>query len=286
MVELFGWMLLAVGIGGFGLAGYLDLRYTEFPDWLPYSMIILALIARGAFSLLTGNFTYLIDSVFVGLAFLGFGLTLYYIRQWGDGDAWMLGALGFLFPDPAGFGQALGSTMPFPLVVFFNFFIISLFYLIGYAIILGIRSPLVCATFVKNLRGNVLSFAFVFFGLFVVSLSFSLYLGWLLSMPLWSFSGILMTPFLAVLILLFFHYARAVEGDLFKRKVKARQLRIGDVLVKDRWRGLTEKEVNRLRKKGRDVWIKEGVRFAPVFVICLLITLFYGSVWEILFPAI
>ncbi|MBN2331105.1 MAG: prepilin peptidase [Candidatus Aenigmarchaeota archaeon] len=286
MIELLGWVLLAVGIGGFGIGGYLDLRYTEFPDWLPYSMIVLALIARGAFSIFTQEFSFIIDSVFVGLAFLGFGLVLYFIRQWGDGDAWMLGALGFMFPDPAGFSPAAASAMPFPLTVFFNFFIISLFYLIGYAIVLGLRSPRVCTTFMKNLRGSVRSIAFVFFGLMAVAVSFTVYLGRLLSVSFSSFFNILAMPFLAVLILLFFHYARAVEGDLFKRKIKASRLRVGDVLVSDRWRGLTEKEVKDLRKKGKDVWIKEGVRFAPVFIICLLVTLLYGSLWALMFPPI
>lgn len=286
MIELLGWVLFAVGIGGFSLGGYLDLKTTEFPDWLPYSMIILALVSRGAFSLFTGNFSYIIDSVFVGVAFLGFGLVLYFIRQWGDGDAWMLGAMGFLFPDPAGFVTAIGSTIPFPLMVFFNFFIISLFYLIGYAIVLGLKSPKIYATFIKNLKSNRMSIAFVFFGLMAVSLAFTLYFGWLLSLPYASFTSILLTPVLAVMILLFYHYAKAVEGDLFKRKVKASQLRIGDVLVTDRWRGLTEKEIKSLKKKGKDVWIKEGVRFAPVFVICMRVTLFYGSLWALLFPVV
>ncbi len=283
---MLGLILLAIGIVGFGLGGYLDLRYTEFPDWLPYSMIVLALLARGAFSFMVNDFSSLIDSVIFGLGFLGFGLLLYVTKQWGDGDAWMLGALGFLFPEPAGFAPLVEGTMPFPLTLFFNFFIISLFYLIGYAVVLGLRSPHVYRTFRKNIKTNARSVTFVFVVLLAISLSMSLYLGQTLSVPMSQFAGILAVPFIGLLILIFFQYARAVEGDLFKKKVKAKDLRVGDVLISDRWRGVTEDEIKALRKKGKDVWIKEGVRFAPVFVICLLLTLFYGSLWSIMFPAL
>ena len=40
-------ILLAIGVAGFGLAGYWDLKTTEFPDWLPYSLIIASLAVKG-----------------------------------------------------------------------------------------------------------------------------------------------------------------------------------------------------------------------------------------------
>jgi len=283
---MLGLILLVVGIAGFGLGGYLDLRYTEFPDWLPYSMIILALATRGVFSFIMNDFSILTNSILIGLGFLGFGLLLYYGRQWGDGDAWMLGALGFLFPDATGFAPVMESVIPFPMAMFFNFFMISLFYLIFYAVVLGLRSPKVYETFIKNLRGNVRRIGSVFFALLTVSLLFTIYFGQLLSIPVYDFSGILSIPILAVLILLFFQYAKAVESDLFKKKIQAKELKVGDVLIADRWRGLTEKEVERMKKKGRQVWIKEGVRFAPVFIISLIVTLFYGSLGLLLFPVL
>ena len=85
-------------------------------------------------------------------------------------------------------------------------------------------------------------------------------------------------------MLLFLQYARAVESDLFRRKIKAKDLRAGDVLITGKWRGITQEEIEKLRKKGGEVWIKEGVRFAPVFVITVLVTVFVGSVAHILFP--
>ena len=286
MLEILGWLLLAVGIGGFGLGGYLDLRTTEFPDWLPYSMIILAIALRAVFAFILNDFSLIINSMLVGLGFLGFGLLLYYTRQWGDGDAWMLGVLGFLFPGAAGFSPAVPGTMPFPLTVFFNFFIISLFYLVIYAFVLGLRSPSVFSTFKKNIRKGARSIAFVFFGLLILSASLTVYISSQTSIPMSAFPNLLTIPAISVIMLLFLQYARAVEGDLFKKKISVKKLLVGDVLISDRWRGLTEEEVAKLKKKGGHVWIKEGVRFAPVFIICMLITLFFGSLWAILFPVL
>ncbi len=283
---MFEFILLAVGIAGFGLGAYWDLRYTEFPDWLPYSIITLALATRGIFSFILNDFSILFNSVLVGLAFLGFGLLLYYFKQWGDGDAWLLGALGFLFPDAGGFLPLGGSSMPFPMTIFFNFFIISLFYLVGYALMLGFRSPRVYSTFKTNLKGNVKTIGVVFFGLLVVSISITFYFWQSFSVLVYDLPGIFFMPLLSVFILSFFQYAKAVEGDLFKKKIPVKKLRMGDVIISDKWRGLTENEVNEFKKKGGEVWIKEGVRFAPVFIICLLITLFYGSLWGTFFPLI
>ena len=283
---MFELLLLAVGIAGFGLGGYWDLRYTEFNDWLPYSMIIAALAIRGAFAFFLGDISIIVNSLLVGMAFLGFGLLLYYLRQWGDGDAWLLGALGFLFPTASGFTQVVEGIMPFPMTMFFNFFIVSLFYLVIYALALGLRTPRVYGTFIRNLKGNMKLLAAVFFGLVAFTTSISVYFWQAFDVPLSSFYGILLMPVLSLVILTFLYYARAVEGDLFKKKIPSSKLRVGDVLISDKWRGLTEKEVAQLKKKGGEVWIKEGVRFAPVFLINLIITLFYGSLFAAFFPAL
>ena len=85
---------------------------------------------------------------------------MYYARQWGDGDAWLLGALGFLFPGATGFtAVAVGAApaglpaLPFPAVMLFNFFLVSFLYLIAYSLVLGLRSPRVSGKFFRYLKG-------------------------------------------------------------------------------------------------------------------------------------
>ena len=118
------WVLLTLSVLGFGYAGYKDLRTTEFPDWLPYVIIVSALVIRGVFAYMLVDWSILTSSVIFGGIFLGAGLVLYYTKQWGDGDAWLLGALGFVYPGTAGMPEIAVSFIPLPLMMLFNFFII------------------------------------------------------------------------------------------------------------------------------------------------------------------
>jgi len=272
---LLGFVLLAVGIVGFGLAGYWDLRYTEFPDWLPYSIIVIALVVRGVFSFLENDLWIIGNSVIVGLVFLGLGMILYFLKQWGDGDAWLLGALGFLFPNETGF--VVKTFLPFPLTLLFNFLFISLVYLIIYSVSLGLKKREINRVYWNYLRGQSGVFVFLIVLFFVFSWALAFYLYYALSVSLDSLLTVILFPFLLTFVLLFTSYARVVEENLFKKKISVRDLKVGDVILKGRWRGLKENEIKELKRKERYVWVKEGVRFAPVFLFAMLISLFYGD---------
>jgi len=272
---MFEFVLLAIGLIGFGLAGYWDLRHTEFPDWLPYSMIILALVVRGIFGFMENDWWVLGNSVFVGVVFLSLGLLLYFSKQWGDGDAWLLGALGFLFPTQSDFG--LTTFLPFPLTLLFNFLLVSLVYLIIYSIALGMKNRKVNRKYLEYLREEKLKFIGFSVFFFAVSWCFAFVMYFWFSFEIGYLMQMIMLPFLLAFILFFSYYAKMVEKNLFKRRIRASELKEGDVVLNGRWRGLTEKEIGDIRKKNKYVWIKEGVRFAPVFVITMLISLFYGD---------
>ncbi len=270
------WLLLAVGMAGFGIAGYLDLKTTEFPDWIPYAVIGLAVAIRGAFAFQTGSMLLLYNSLAIGTLFLAFGLSLYCLKQWGDGDAWLLGAMGFLFPDPAGF--AFSSSLPFPLVLVMNFFIVSLLYLVLYSIAIGVKGN-IFPSFATHLRGQakMVFFAFIFFsGLSAISIYYlSTFIPYAANIPYL----LLPVPFLATAMLVFVIYGQYIEKNVFRKRIPSKDLRIGDVPVDGKWKVMTKGELARLRKTKKYVWIKEGVRFAPVFLLTLLFTLFYGSVF-------
>jgi hypothetical protein len=269
-------ILLGISVVGFGLAGYWDLRTTEFPDWLPYAMIALALGTRGAFSLFTGDFSLITGSVLFGTGFLAFGLALYWMRQWGDGDAWLLGATGFLWPDS---GSIVVPTLfPFSAAILFNFFFIAFFYLLVYSVGLGVRSPDVSKKFLKELRDARMEIARLV-GIFTLAcIALIAVISWQYSIPLAGLIYIMGFPLLLLSVIVFTRYGRFVESNLFRKKISAREIRVGDVLIEDRWRGLTEQEARKIRRKGGEVWIKEGVRFAPVFLINVLVTLMWGSI--------
>jgi len=262
-------ILFAVGLVGFGLAGYYDLRYTEFHDILPYSLIVIVLLIRGVFAFLSSDFSILINSAITGLLFLGLGFILYLTKQWGDGDAWLLGCFGFLFSDPQSmlFLNGFNSLVPFQLAALFNFFIISVVYIILYSFVIGLRTPGIYKDFTSAMNSNkkklygslslpilVLAAAFYFF---------------LIAFYQYSFIFSLLTLLLVCLVF-FGYYTKSLEKLAFRKKISSRKLKEGDVLIGNRWRSLT-------KRTKKYVYIKEGVRFAPVFIITLLVTALYGG---------
>jgi hypothetical protein len=261
---------ILVGVVGFGWAGWKDLKTTEFPDWIPYSMILAALLLRGAFSFILGDYSILLRSAVVGALFMVFGLLLYYTKQWGDGGAWLLGAMGFLYPD--GLGFAAGS-LPFPLVMLFNFFFVAFFYIVAYSIAVGVKKRKT-KKFFRSFRkdaGRVLATT-AGFTLAVVGIFY--YFG----LSLQRFLFIFLFPPLLFLLLVFLHYGRFVEKTIFRKRVDVKDLKVGDVPVGEKWRVLSRKEIRSLRKRGGEIWIKEGVRFAPVFFLTLVAMLLFGNV--------
>ncbi|HDD72720.1 MAG TPA: hypothetical protein ENG00_01355 [Candidatus Aenigmarchaeota archaeon] len=271
------WALFFTGLVGFGLGSYWDIKTTEFPDWLPYSMILLSLILRGTFSYLTGDVWIVLNSIIFGVLFLGLGLGMYFAKQWGDGDAWLLGAMGFLFPDTADLSPPGITVIPFPMVVLFNFFLIAFVYIIIYSLVLGIRNPKKSRRFLRELRGDLRNLGLIVG--FFAGLSFALvcYLHFWFGAAIQDLVYLIVFPGLLLCLLVFMRYGRFVEANLFRKRIPVSRLRVGDVLISDRWRGLTEAEVKKLKRRGGYVWIKEGVRFAPVFIITMVISLFYGS---------
>jgi len=274
------WILAAIGIAGFGLAGYWDLKSTEFPDWLPYSMIILALAVRSVFAWLSSDWGILTSSILVGVAFLAVGLAMYFARQWGDGDAWLLGALGFLFPNPSGF--AYFGFFPFPVAMLFNFFLVAFIYIIAYSVVLSLTRPDVYRGFIRSFRREYKGAVMLVGGTTAAYLIFlvTMFLSFRLAPP----SPLLAASFPALIafIVVFSRYGMYIEKNLFKRRIPVSRLRAGDVPVGGKWRVLRPAEVKALKRRGGHVWIKEGVRFAPVFVIALVVTLLFGDVFSLL----
>jgi Flp pilus assembly protein protease CpaA len=275
------WVLLAISVAGFGYAAYKDLRTTEFPDWLPYAIIILALGAHGVFAFLLADWWVLLSSLFIGGLLLGSGLLLYHAKQWGDGDAWLFGALGFLYPGTAGLPEAPVSFIPFPLIIIFNFFMLSFLYLVVYSVVLGLRNKKELHKFFTGLRKDLKSIGIVTVGFAAACAAFGAYLFSIDMVPPFLVYMLLTFPVFLLALLVFIRYGRFVENNLFKRQIDVRDMRPGDVPADAKWKVMNGKELEMFKKRGGKVWIKEGVRFAPVFIITVLVTLFYGSLFSL-----
>jgi Flp pilus assembly protein protease CpaA len=276
---MFELVFLAIAFIGSSLAAFFDLKTTEIPDKIPHTMIALALILYSIQSILSLSYWPILNSLIAGLSLLGFGFLMYFLGQWGGGDAKVLAAIGFLLPQlPQGFTKLF---FPFPLTYLINVFIVGAAYMLIYAFVLALLNKKIILKFLKDMKANAKILAigslFLFILFFGANLYFSKYT------KLFDFSFFLSTSLLALLIaiaiFIIWRFAKTVEEVGFKKKISISKLKVGDVLLKSRlWEGITEKELKKIKKSGKKyIQIKEGVRFAPSFVLALLFTLFYGD---------
>lgn len=261
------WFLGILAIFLVSVAVITDLRKKEVPNWVVFSLIIFSLGFRLFYSLFdeATNFMFLVNGL-IGLAlFFVAGSLLYHGRMFAGGDAKLFFALGPILP--------LSSSITSNLKLFGVFFVLFLFA----GALWGIVSIIYYMTsnfvsfrkkFIENLKNNrkVLTFsvalAILFLGLgFIEEIFFY------------------MSLFVFALPYLYFS-ATSVDSVCMVRKVAPEKLVIGDWVAKDiragskdivrEWRGLGEKDIEHLKKRGKKVWVQYGVPFTPAFLISLL----------------
>jgi Flp pilus assembly protein protease CpaA len=249
---------------GSALAGLWDLKTTEVPDEIPAVMISVGLFYYFIQTLVTGDPSFLVNSFVLGTAVLAAGLVLYKLGKWGGADAWILASIAYLLPIYE------GSVFMLPYIS--NLLFVSSAYMIVYALILGIKNTFVFPLLLKDLKGNITL-------VFAVPLAFVLFSAVLAMGNIAAINYLLLGAFAAVVMLLvvFWRYALIIEDKLFRKKIPVNQLKEGDVLESMIWRGLTMEEVSEMKKQKKEVVIKEGVRFVPVFPITLALTIIYGN---------
>jgi Flp pilus assembly protein protease CpaA len=250
---------LIIALLGLSVAGTWDLLTTEVPDEVPYLMIVLGIFVWYANALTIGDFMPLFYSLLFGALSLTIGLLMYKQGAWGGADAWLLGATAFLLP------IYNGNVFIFDFV--FNLLIVGSVYMIVYSIVLGFMNPYVAGIFYKDMKGNA---KFIVPPLFLAA-------GFAFYEPRFSIPLALIAS-----LIIFWRYARVIEQHVFRRKIKSRELKPGDVTEDMIWRGITPHEITELRKKKKYVIIKEGVRFVPAFPMTLVVTLLYGNLLTML----
>lgn len=277
MIEI---ICLIITFLGLILASAYDLKTTEIPDWIPHAMILSGLFLNTLNSFISFDFSKILNSLILGLSFLGFGFLMYYTGQWGGGDAKILAATGFLFPSLPTPSKKL--ILPFPLSYLFNLFFIGAAYMLLYAFILSLIKRKILIKFFEDVKANSKFFALASILLLITFIFISFVVSLFLNIEfelLRSIQSSLLPLIFSLSVFILWKFAKSVEEFGFKKRIPVSMLKVGDVLEDSKlWEGLTKKEVEKIKRSGKKyVVIKEGVRFAPAFPLALLFTLYYGD---------
>ena len=274
----FLWILALVWIV---FATVQDLKMREIANWLNFSLIIFALGFRFFYSIFSaGNFSFFYQGLIGLLIFFVIGNLLYYGRMFAGGDAKLMIALGAVLPFSGVFSENLKIFFLFLLIFLF----VAAFYSLIFSLILALKNfKKFRREFNFQLKKNrriiypilLLGLIFMFLGLFEI-LFFSLVI------------FIFIIPY-------FYLYAKAVDEDSMIQKIKTyklvegdwlyKNLRIGGKFIEAKWEGLKKADIKVIRKKYKTVLIRQGMPFAPVFLISFLILIYLwkSGLWNSLF---
>jgi Flp pilus assembly protein protease CpaA len=264
-------VLLIIALAWLVFAVVQDLRTREISNWLTFSLLAISLLYSAGHALFYDDVSFFLFSVGGVALFVSIAYLLYYARAFAGGDAKLLMALGGVLPF-ASFRDYLFVGLGFVLMLFAVGAIYSLVYTVFCVVPRWKAFSRYFAVEIKKLQLFCL-------GAFVLGVLVGLFAGRIdVVYGALFFFVIACLPFVYV-------YARAVEKVCFVKFMKPALLTEGDWLVEDvkvRGRvihanvhGLSMDEIALLRRAKKSVWIKQGVPFAPAFLLSFVIMVFY-----------
>ena len=257
-----------------------DIKTREVPDWLSYSLIAIGLGLRGINSIYLKDVWFFLYGL-IGLTIMfGFGMLMYYTKQWGGGDSKLIMGLGAVFGSNIDTIFNPVIDFPFLAILVFNILLIGGFYGLFYGFILAIKNR---KNFLKEIKKEKLSeikLAFISSIIIIILLSIISYK----LIPYWILFGAGIM-FLSLVLL----FMKIVEKCCMYKYISVDKLTEGDWVAEDiivkgklicskKDLELTKEQISKLRNlKIKNVFVKEGIPFVPSFLIGLLITLIWGN---------
>jgi len=251
-----------------------DLKKREVDNLWNFSLIAFALAYRAFTSIWMLDHRFFLNGLIGFFIFLALGNLFYYSRLFAGGDAKLL--------------MALGAVLPLSFswinnVKILGFFIL-LFMITGsiYALIWSM------ALVFKNKKKFFKEFSKqwqLFKKAVLITLVFCVL--WIIFILI---IDVLEFVFIGIVVLLFpllFMFAKAVEESCMVKMVNYDKVTLGDWLYKDikigkkkiraNWEGISESELELIKKARKKVLIKYGVPFTPAFLFAFLVLL--GIAW-------
>ncbi len=243
-----------------------DIKTREIADWISFSLIIFALGFRIFFSVFSGDFSFLFNGL-IGLGiFFIIGNLMYYGKVFAGGDAKLMIALGAVLPYYPDFLSNVQISFNF----LFTFLVSGFVYIFISSIVLG----------TKNFRKFGKEFARQ------MKKTKKLMIVAVLSGIIFLLLGFLDILFLALGVSIFFIaylylYSKAVDESCMIIKIKSKNLREGDwlysdvkigkKLIKAKWEGVSKNDIKNITRRFKEIKIRQGIPFSPVFLISFII---------------
>jgi len=256
------WLFLV----GLIISFFQDVKRREVDNWLNLFLLI-----SGSVYFIFTNLN--VQSIFLLISFILFFFVLsnffYFARFFAGGDAKLLFAM-----TPFFLSTTLNLSLLNVSLFIFCLFLAGSIYGIFYSVILGIiHCKKMKKAIIKEASEMKLKYLLIL-GIFFALLGFVELLFLILAMFILVFSFL-------------FVYAKALEKVAMYRKVRGKDLREGDWLVKDlkvggktfkaNFDGLSKKDIEFIRKKNIFVLIKEGLPFVPAFLIAFLLYSYFQN---------
>ena len=287
-------ILLILGLLGLIIASYSDIKTTEIPDWLSYSLIISGFSLRMLHTIVNKDITYTSTALITfGIFFLVSNL-MYYTKQWGGGDTKLLMAVSVIFAtypqNILDFFSPKLDNFYFPITIFINILLVGAIYSFMFIIYSSLKHKKEFLKEYKKYSEHTKNPRKIILVLSILLIILAFVMGSILT-KIFLFAG-------AVSILVFLYiwiFVKSVEKSCMYTLISPSKLLEGDWLTKDIYYknklilkkpeyGVTKKDILILKKyKIKNVEIKKGLVFTPSFIIGTLTALIFGNPINYLF---
>src|SRR3989338_10575949 len=145
-------LLIIITVIWLTFASISDLKTREVPDWISFSLIIIAVAFLLIQVISERSLKLLINPLIFGITFTIIAYTMYYTKQWGGGDTKLLIPLGIIF---SSYPEILSNyftpilNLPFPVIILINLLVIGTIYSLLYAFYLAVKNKNI---FLKEFR--------------------------------------------------------------------------------------------------------------------------------------
>ena len=237
-------------------------------------MIIFALGFRFFYCLFSGGNNGSFNFFYQGLIGLGIffiiGNLFYYTRMFAGGDAKLMIALGSVLP----FSSNFSVNIRIFTIWFLIFLFAGMFYGLFWSIYLYFKD---FKKLKKEMRKQFLFKKKLFYSIMILGLFF---------MIIGIFNFLFFSlGFIIFIIPYIYIYAKAIDETCMIKKINPKELTEGDWLYKDvkisknkiikaHWEGLSLKEIEVLKKSKKQILIRQGIPFVPVFLIAFLVLIY------------